>query len=166
MLFYSFFAKIHKIPVMEHIDLLNNDLQVSPVSQNFLNEAARWGKFLSIAGFIFCGVIVISAFFVPSIYSHVSQINSLPPEVIQSAATTLSIVYFIVAVILFFPCLFLYRFSVKMKVALTSMSQENFENSFQNLKSLFKFYGIVTIILLSFYALIFVIFMLAIAMNS
>ena len=40
---------------MENLDLLNNDLQVTPLSQNFLSEAAKWGKFLSVMGFIFCG---------------------------------------------------------------------------------------------------------------
>lgn len=151
---------------MENLDLLNNDLQVSPASQSFLSEAARWGKFLSVAGFIFCGFIVITAFFIPSIYTNLSRLNGLSPEIINSAAASLSIIYFIIAVVLFFPCLFLYRFSVKMKLALTTISQENFEISFKNLKSLFKFYGIVTIIVLSFYALMFVIFMLAVAMNS
>ena len=151
---------------MENLDLLNNDLQVSPASQSFLSEAARWGKFLSIAGFIFCGFIVITAFFIPSIYTNLSRLNGLSPELINSAAVSLSVIYFIIAVVLFFPCLFLYRFSVKMKLALTTISQENFEISFKNLKSLFKFYGIVTIIVLSFYALMFVIFMLAVAMNS
>lgn len=151
---------------MQNLDLLNNDLQLSPVSQNFLSEAARWGKFLAIAGFIFCGFIAITAFFVPSIYSSVSRLNGLPAEMINRAAASLSVIYFIVALVLFFPCLFLYRFSVKMKLALTTVSQENFENSLKNLKSLLKFYGIVTIILLSFYALVFVILILAIAINS
>ena len=151
---------------MEKLDLLNDDLQVSPVSQSFLTEAARWGKFLSIAGFIFCGFIIVTSFFIPTIYSNLSRLNGLAPELINSAAYSVSILYLIAALVLFFPCLFLYRFSVKMKIALTTISQENFEGSLKNLKSLFKFYGIITIILLSFYALIFVIFMLAIAMNS
>lgn len=150
---------------MEKLDLLNDDLQVSPVSQSFLTEAARWGKFLAIAGFIFCGFIVVTAFFIPTIYSNLSRLNGLGAEMINNAAFGVSVIYFIAALVLFFPCLFLFRFSVKMKMALTTISQENFEDSLKNLKSLFKFYGILTIILLSFYALVFVIFMLAIAMN-
>lgn len=151
---------------MEKLDLLNDDLQVSPVSQSFLMEAARWGRFLSIAGFIFCGFIVVTAFFIPTIYSNLSGLNGLSPEVTVRAAFGVSVIYFVAAVVLFFPCLFLFRFSVKMKMALTTMNQENFDGSLKNLRSLFKFYGIVTIILLSFYALIFLIIMLALAMNS
>jgi hypothetical protein len=69
-------------------------------------------------------------------------------------------------VLLFFPCLYLNKFSVKMKTALNSINQEDFEDSFKNLKSLFKFYGILSIILLSFYALVFLIVMLTVAMRS
>ena len=53
-----------------------------------------------------------------------------------------------------------------MKVALNVVSQDNFETSLQNLKSLLKFFGILAIILLSFYALVFVIGMLGLAMNG
>ena len=147
-------------------DLLNNDLQVSGITQTYLSESARWGKFLSVVGFIFCGVIFITSFFIPSIYSKMSRLNDISSDVMSQAAGTLSIVYIVLAFVLFVPCLFLYRFSIRMKAALTSVSQPDFEASFKNLKSLFKFYGIVTIILLSFYAFLFVIFMIALAVNS
>ena len=78
----------------------------------------------------------------------------------------ITIVYLAIAVLLFFPCLYLNKFSVKMKTALNSINQEDFEDSFKNLKSLFKFYGILSIILLSFYALVFLIVMLTVAMRS
>jgi hypothetical protein len=78
----------------------------------------------------------------------------------------LTVVYLICALLFFFPCLYLYRFSVKMKLALASVSQENFDTSLQNLKSLLKFYGILTIVMLSIYALIFILVMLAMAVKS
>jgi hypothetical protein len=150
---------------MDSLDLLNNDLQVTPLSQNLLSEAAKWGKFLSIVGFIFCGFLAIAAFFMPAVYARLSALSQLPPSVIGAAATTITIVYLIFAVLLFLPCLYLNKFSNKMKVALTVVSQESFEDSFKNLKSLLKFYGIFTIIILSFYVLAFVIGALVAAMR-
>ena len=44
-----------------------------------------------------------------------------------------------------------------MQSAVRVVSQENFDESLMNLKSMFKFYGIFTIIVLSFYALAFII---------
>ncbi|MEO9022172.1 MAG: DUF5362 family protein [Ginsengibacter sp.] len=151
---------------MESLDLLNNDLQVSPVSQNFLSEAARWGKFLAIVGFIFCGLMAAMAFFVPTLLFSIPPYNQLNPELISVLLVVVTIVYLILAIVLFFPCLFLYRFSVKMKMAIGSVSQENFETSLQNLKSLLKFYGIFTIVILSFYALVLVIGMIGMAMRG
>jgi hypothetical protein len=150
---------------MENLDLLNNDLQVSPLSQKFLNESARWAKFLSIIGFVFCGILAIASFFAPSIYNKTQAFRDMDPSVSGSISTVIVILYLAFAVLLFFPCLYLNRFSVKMRTALTSIDQEDFEESFKNLKSLFKFYGIFAIILLSFYVLVFVIVMLAAAMR-
>ena len=151
---------------MENIDLLNNDLQISPASQIFLKEAAKWGKFLSIIGFIFCGILLIAAFFIPAIYLKLATFNGLSSEMIGTITTVITIVYLIMAVILFFPCYYLNKFSVKMRLALNSVSQENFEDSLKNLKSLLKFYGIFTIIILSIYVLIFILAMLGVAMRA
>lgn len=152
---------------MENVDLLNNDLQVSPASQTFLNEAAKWRKFLSIIGFILCGFMVIVAFFIPTLIMNIPPYNQLMPSGMTSSMSVgFTIVYLLLSLLLFFPCLYLYQFSVKMKRALGSVSQENFEASLQSLKSLLKFYGIATIIILSFYALIFVIAMFGIAFKG
>lgn len=151
---------------MENMDLLNNDLQISPTSQSFLNEAAKWGKFLSIIGFIFCGFLIIASFFVPAFYLKLATFNGMSSEMIGTLTTIITIIYVILAVILFFPCYYLNKFSVKMKLALSSISQENFEESLKNLKSLLKFYGIFTIIILSFYVLVFIIAALGAALKG
>lgn len=151
---------------MENLDLLNNDLQVTPLSQNFLNEAAKWGKFLSIIGFIFCGFLAVAAFFMPALYSRLTAFNQLSSDVVGATATLITVIYLVFAVLLFFPCFYLNKFSVKMKIALNSVSQENFEESFKNLKSLMKFYGIFTIIILSFYVLAFIVAMIGLAMRG
>ena len=151
---------------MENLDLLNSDLQVSPQAQTYLSESARWGKFLAIMGFILCGIMAVVAFFLPAFLSRLPPYNSMPGAYASSVQAGMTIVYLLLALLLFFPCFYLYKFSVKMQSAVKSASQENFDESLMNLKSMFKFYGIFTIILLSFYALIFVIAMIALAMKG
>lgn len=152
---------------MENLDLLNNDLQVTPQAQSYLTESAKWGKFLAIMGFIFCGLMVILAFLIPELMSQFPQNN--PSGVSFSSSpfmkVGMTLLYLILAVLLFFPCLYLYKFSVKMQVATRNVSQENFDESLMNLKSMFKFYGIFTIIILSFYALVFIISIITAAMR-
>jgi len=53
-----------------------------------------------------------------------------------------------------------------MQVAVKETSQETFDESLMSMKSMFKFYGILTIVLLSLYALIFVLGMLGLAMRG
>lgn len=151
---------------MENLDLLNNDLQVSPASQTFLYEAARWGRFLSILGFIICGLMVVVAFFVPTVLTHVTHYDQITSTMTSAMATGITMGYLLFGLLLFFPCLYLCKFAVKMKLALSVKSQENFDTSLQNLKSLLKFCGIFAIIILSIYALAFIIVMLGVAIKG
>lgn len=151
---------------MENSDLLNNDLQVSAFAQNFLNECARWGKFLSIVGFILCGIMAVLAFFIPTLIMNLPPYNSIASGLSSGLAAGMTVLYIVFALLFFFPCFYLYKFSVKMRSSLTDASQENFDNSLQNLKSVFKFYGIVAIVTLSIYALFFLIAMIGVAFKG
>lgn len=151
---------------MESLDLLNNDLQVSSPVQNFLNESAKWGKFLSIVGFIFCGLMAAMSFFVPALIMNMPPYNSLPSGSLAAVTTGMTVVYLALAGLLFFPSFYLFKFSTRMQEALNLASQENFEESLKNLKSMFKFYGIFVIVVLSIYVLIFILLMVGLAMRS
>ena len=37
------------------------DLQITPESSHYLSETAKWSRFLSIIGFIFCGLLIVVA---------------------------------------------------------------------------------------------------------
>lgn len=151
---------------MENLDLLNNDLQVSSNVKSYLSESAKWGKFLSVLGFILCGILVMVAFILPSVLSKIPPYNSVPAGFSSSMQAGLTIIYLLGGVILFFPCYYLFKFSTNMQSAIKSENQENFDESLMNLKSIFKFYGILTIVILSFYALVFIIAMLGLAMKG
>jgi hypothetical protein len=60
--------------------------------------------------------------------------------------------YLAIAVLYFFPSLFLFQFGSKMKIALNNNDQPALNLSFTKLKAYFRFWGVLTIILISFYA--------------
>ena len=151
---------------MESFDLLDNDLQLSNSAQKFLSESARWARFLAIIGFIFCGFMAVIAFFIPAVIVNLPPYYNMPAGFSSGVAAGITILYLLLALLLFFPCLYLYKFSIKMQVSLNTVSQETFDESLKNLKSMFKFYGILTIVMLSVYALIFVIAMIVAAMKG
>ncbi|PTX22578.1 hypothetical protein C8N40_101404 [Pontibacter mucosus] len=109
---------------------------ITPSSAGYLSEVARWGKFLAIIGYVMIGIMVLAGLFAGAAMSMF-----LPQEAIGMAGGG------------FFTVLYLHRFSGKMQDALRLHDEELLASSFANLKSLFKFLGILTIIMLAFYGL-------------
>lgn len=141
-----------KLTLMEQRDLLSNDLSINETSQIHLTASAKWGKFLSIVGFVFCGLMIIAGIYMMAVVSSSGVYASYAGE----AAKIAGITYIISAIILIFPCLYLNKFSNKVQEAIRSTSQESLDAAFINLKAMFKFYGIVTIIFLVLFALAFI----------
>lgn len=132
------------------------DLQIDHQSNSYLNEAAKWGKFLAIMGFIFCGLLVIIALFAGTFMA--SMMSGFGGDDAASTGAAMgggiiTFVYIVLALIYFFPCLYLFNFSSKMQVALRSNQQDSLNTAFRNLKSCFKFMGILMIIVLAFWVL-------------
>ena len=131
-------------------------VQITEEIKAYLYEMAKWGKFLSIMGFIFIGFMafgVLSLLFVGG--TALAGLDEF------GAAGGLgfgfiAILYGLMIVLYFFPTLYLYRFSDKVKIALNTDDQITLSEGFKNLKSLFKFWGIFTAILLGFYAILFI----------
>jgi hypothetical protein len=146
-------------------------INVDQTGKLHLAEAAKWAKFLSILGFIFCGLIVLIGIFFGSFMSvFSSRYASNPYDELPVSSTgfgaAMAVYYIVLALIYFFPCLFMYRFATKMKTALTSNNQEVLNTSFQNLKASFRYVGIITIIMLAFVVLAFIVLLLGVATGS
>jgi heme/copper-type cytochrome/quinol oxidase subunit 2 len=126
------------------------ELNLNAHSRSFLKEIAGWTYFLSIIGFIFVGLLVIIAVSANSIYNNMAQFSQESPFDVGLFMTA---VYVIVALIYFFPILFLFKFSKRLKSALKSKEDEELASALEILKSHYKFIGVFTIIVLSLYAL-------------
>ena len=132
-------------------------LEVSDLAKSYLSETAKWAKFLAIVGFVSVGLIAIIAFFIGTIFSTISALAPTPtPFPAQSMGIGMTIFYLAIAVLYFFPCLYLYKFATKTKVALANDDSDVLTEALENHKSMFKFMGIMTAIMVGMYALIFV----------
>lgn len=124
-------------------------LTLDKESLTYLEETRRWANFLAVMGFIGLGLLVLIGLFMGTFMgAMMSQAGSPVPM------QFFSIWFFAIALIYFFPILYLYRFARNLKIAIHEMNQEKLNSSLSNLKSLFKFMGIVTIIVLSIYVII------------
>ena len=136
-------------------------LGIDPSSKAHLAEAARWARFLAIVGFIMCGLIVLIGIFAASFSTSFSSKfgNEFGGATSMGSGmgSMMTVLYIGIAILYFFPCLFLFRFANLMKAALATEEQDNLNKSFQNLKVMFRYVGIITIIILTIYLLVFLI---------
>ncbi|AMM52805.1 hypothetical protein TH61_07135 [Rufibacter sp. DG15C] len=136
-------------------------MTLSPQVMNFLYATAKWGKFLAIVGFVMIGFLILLGIFGGSFMGAVMNSSM---EANGGAANPLAgamgaffaVFYLLFAVLYFFPVLYLYKFSTRMQTGLRAKDEGLVESSFENLKSLFKFMGVLTAVILGFYGLIIV----------
>lgn len=128
------------------------ELQVDHEVSSHLGQTAKWAKFLAIVGFIGCGFILLAVLFVGTL----SSFSVSPLSAATVAGGFMQIVLLIATGVLYFlPCLFLFNFSKKMQLAIRNNDQYSLVASFRQLKLVFKYIGIITIVIISIYLLVF-----------
>jgi len=138
----------------EKSDSLLSEAQLSftEKSKRFLSEAGKWGKFISILGFIGIGLMVIFAIFAGTMFSNLPGGEELP-----FPGAVFSLIYLVIAALYVFPVLYLFRFSTKIREALNSNNEATLEYAFENLKSHYKFVGILAVVMIGIYILAFLV---------
>ena len=137
----------------ENQNIQDNSLTLSGLSRQYLETISRWSKLFAILGFIGSLLMLVLGLFINTI---ISKFSSLPEGTIpQFLMPVVGVLYGGIGVLHFFPSLYLFKFSEKMKEALATNQNDILESSFKNLKSCFKFWGVFTVIILSIYILFF-----------
>ncbi|MET0759365.1 MAG: DUF5362 family protein, partial [Flavobacterium sp.] len=121
--------------------------------------------FLSILGYIGIGFIVVAAVFAGTIFAAMGKMGGGMDGGMGSmgslGGTFITILYLVIAVLYFFPVYYLNKFASNMKAAFRDNDTESLTNSFEYLKSHYKFIGILTLVIFAVYALIFVVAIVA-----
>jgi hypothetical protein len=110
---------------------------------HYLKEAAPWLRFVGILGFIGSGFICLGGIIFAIVMFAALEIAG---EFGGPAFGLLGILYAALAVLVFFPSLFTYRFGAGIRNYTLSNSGQELEQAFKNNKSLWTFYGILCII--------------------
>ena len=125
-------------------------LSIDPVTKANLSETAKWARFLAIIGMIGVVLLVVGGVFysiwITSMMQSMSASFGGQTPYGGAVGIGAAVMFVIVAVIIFFPFLYMLRFANKMKRALVANDQESLNYSFQNLKIYFRYLGIITII--------------------
>jgi hypothetical protein len=114
-----------------------------------MRETVKWAKFLAICSFIGLGLMAIVGLVFIILSFSIPSDSTLPMSI-------LGILYILIAALYFFPAIYLYRFATASSEAINSLDDDTLEEGLENLKSLFRFTGILMIIVLSLYAVGFI----------
>ena len=128
----------------------NETVTVNSEISMYLAETAKWGNLLAIVGYVFMGLIIMASLIMIIGFSFISKETGFPMWI-------LGLVYLVMAGVYYIPVTYLYRFSQQMKLAVKRHDEQLYTSGFANLKSLFKFFGIFTIVMLALYGLMIVV---------
>ena len=132
-------------------------------SATYLLKAAKWGKFLAILGFIVAGLMLVAG--IAMIFVFNTLTDEMVPLNLPFPPAVFSVFYLLIAVIYVIPVTFLNRFCNNAIKALNNSSTDNLTISIRNLKNLFIFIGITTIVVLVIYTVV-IIFAATAALTS
>lgn len=126
---------------------------LSTEAQYYLTTAGKWANFLGILGFIFCALFLIPALSMGAIMSKVAESAPYNPMFAAFAGFggVLTVFYIVLDVLYFFFALYLYQFATKIKAGIKFSDSATVTVGLGKLKSFFKLWGIVTIVIIVLY---------------
>ena len=137
------------------------NLEITSDINVHLTEAGKWGSFLSLLGFVFIGLIVMGGFVMSLVFAFMPSSAFGGHSIFPFPMFLIGFLYLIIGAVYFFPILYLFRFSSRIKQALRFKDQEKLSSAFMNLKAHYRFIGIIMIVGLALYAVMFVVMLFA-----
>lgn len=123
------------------------EMKLTNESIALLKTGAKWAKFLAIIGFIGTGFMVLAALLMLAVSS--SEKYGLMGSHMPNGL--LGLIYILMAGVYFYPTMCLFNFSDKIKKAFITLKNNILVESFRNLKNMFQYIGIVTIVFIGLY---------------
>lgn len=136
---------------MENYTDTNNQLTIDETGKAIYMEMTRWTKFLAIVGFVMMGIMVLLGFFMGSIMATAMGGSAMG----AMGGIGFTLLYLLIAALYFYPTYALYKYSVLIKPAIANADTEMFNRAIGYKKAMFKYMGILMIIVIALYALIF-----------
>lgn len=124
---------------------LNQELAFNESNKMYLKVAAKWAVFLAILAFVGIGFMFLAGMAFLTLGSVLSDFADFE----NMNLSILGVFYLLITVLYFFPAFYLFQFGNKIKDAVVSNNQLFLDEGLKNLKRLFKFIGILSVIALS-----------------
>lgn len=140
---------------------------IDETAQSHFISIAKWNRFMAIVGIVGCILsILIIAFGGSYFIANLSTLGGgAPSNPYAQGSFAGAIIFYILLIVAFLvPCFFRLNFANKMLKALAASDQELLNESLRQFKIYSNYWGVLTILMIAFYALIFVFVIIAIGM--
>lgn len=127
-------------------DASDDGLKITDEIRRYWLETANWVLFLAVLLFISIGLLLIGMF-VGGIMSAGNAVGG---------GIAFMVMFFLYALLLFFPAWYYYKFSTLTKQALNTGDNNALEDGFDYLKRFYRFIGILIIVVIALYVLFFI----------
>lgn len=139
--------------IIMQAETAKNRIEVEAANWLLLQDAARWARWLAIAGYLFLiGLVYLGA---RSVYS----LLVVPPkeDALKELAATTSVLSLLGVLFFYFPFRWLYRFGIHLKKIANEGNASSLTISLLCLRSFFRYLAIWTFLLIGLYV-VFVVF--------
>ncbi len=128
-------------------------LVVSEEMRSYLYDTTKWARFLAIIGFVLSVFLFLGAFGAGAVLSSSPEVAKQLGPLAQFGSLGITFFYVLLGLIYLYPSLLLFRFSTRARLGVLYGDQESLNASLLNMKSLFKFFGILTVVAIISYFL-------------
>jgi hypothetical protein len=130
-----------------------NKIEIEQETLKHLNTTRKWAMFLAIIGFIFLGLMIIIGLLAGTFLTAFSS----GEKGLGIPASFMFIPILLVALVYFFPVLFMFRFSKHTAHAIQHLDKLELHKGLKNLKYYFAYLGVLIIAILSLYFVVLIV---------
>ena len=128
--------------------------------RSYLYDMAKWANFLAIVGFVITGLMVLTSFTIgPAMSTDAKLAAAMAASGVSPMGITICCLVFAFAI--FYPSLLLFKYATRAKVGVLYGEQASLDEAFSKIKSLFKYWGIITLVGIALYVMLVVLSIVA-----
>jgi membrane-anchored glycerophosphoryl diester phosphodiesterase (GDPDase) len=143
------------MPVVLRDDPLIFKLEVDATAKSDLTEMARWTKFLAVLAFVMMSLALVGSVIGGVILARFSDAANAQGanDASVTAPFFIAVVAVVVIAVNLYPAYALFKFSTCIRHAVGTEDKEQFNRGIRYLKNMFKYFGIMMIVMVIIYAL-------------
>lgn len=126
-------------------------LVINDRTREILGATVKWSKFLAVLCLVYCGFLLLGAISMCMMGGFVGERFTSAADLKPLSMALFGVIYIVLAVVYFFPAIYLYRFSERLPQALADNNIDEVNTALDYHRKYYKYIGIFVIITIAVY---------------